>query len=281
MRSAGRSPTDSANSVSPSNAVCGRRERAREAEHSERGDLPGFGLAEAGVGGDDADGRVLGRGEALEDGAGRQRAGRVDQPVTVGRLARPGDQRSGVGIAHVADGVHRHEGADHDVTEPRRGAADAAAHGPADAVHLADGGPGPGAHVALGDGAGRGAGGGLVAHLPRRPRTAVAEAEVEQERAGDVRHDGRARREAAALRLEPAHHAPDRLAAEATAAAEDDAVHGRDEVAGIEVVEPDDVVRAAPQLDAADRRAVAQHDGDAGEAGRDRSRGRRGCPGRR
>ena len=76
-----------------------------------------------------------------------------------------------------------------------------------------------------------------------------------------------ARREAPALRLEPAHHAPDRLAAEATAAAEDDAVHIRYEVAGIEVIEPDDVVRAAPKLDAADRRAVAQHDGDAGEAG--------------
>src|SRR5262249_6065619 len=75
------------------------------------------------------------------------------------------------------------------------------------------------------------------------------------------------RGEAAALRPEPAHHAPDRPAAEAAAAAEDDAVHGRHEVARIEVVEPDDVVRAASQLDAADRGAAAQHDGDAGEAG--------------
>jgi len=82
-----------------------------------------------------------------------------------------------------------------------------------------------------------------------------------------VRHDGRARREAAALRLEPTHDTPDRLAAEAAASTEDDAVHGRHEVARIEVVEPDDVVRAAPQLDAADRGTVAQHDGDAGEAG--------------
>ena len=37
-------------------------------------------------------------------------------------------------------------------------------------------------------------------------------------------------------------------------------------MAGIEVIEPDDVVRAAPELDAADRGAVTQHDGDAGEA---------------
>jgi hypothetical protein len=37
-------------------------------------------------------------------------------------------------------------------------------------------------------------------------------------------------------------------------------------VAGIEVVEPDDIVRAATQLGAADRGAIAQDDGDAGES---------------
>ena len=81
-----------------------------------------------------------------------------------------------------------------------------------------------------------------------------------------MRHDRRPHREAPAARFEPAHHAPDRLAAEATAAAEHDAVHGRHEVAGVEIIESDDVVRAAAQLDAADRGTVTQHHRDAGEA---------------
>src|SRR5262249_22470407 len=44
-------------------------------------------------------------------------------------------------------------------------------------------------------------------------------------------------------------------------------LHGRHEVAGVEVVEPDHVVRAAAQLDVGDSRAIAQHHGDAGETG--------------
>src|SRR2546430_8017734 len=53
--------------------------------------------------------------------------------------------------------------------------------------------------------------------------------------AGHVRDDGRPGGEARAALLEPAHDARDRLLTEAAAAAEDDAVDGRDEVARVEV----------------------------------------------
>src|SRR2546426_1336755 len=55
------------------------------------------------------------------------------------------------------------------------------------------------------------------------------------------RDDGRACGEADAALLEPPHHAVDRLLAEPAAAAQDGAVDRRDEVAGVEVVEADDV----------------------------------------
>ena len=80
-----------------------------------------------------------------------------------------------------------------------------------------------------------------------------------------MRHDRRAGREAAALGFEAAHHAPDRLAAEAAASAQHDAVYGRHEVTRIEIVEPDDVVGAAAQLGTGDGGTIAEHDGDAGE----------------
>ena len=83
-----------------------------------------------------------------------------------------------------------------------------------------------------------------------------------------MRDDGRACGEADAALLEPPHHAVDRLLAEPAAAAQDGAVDRRDEVAGVEVVEADDVVGAAAQRDAARRGAVAQDDRDAGEADR-------------
>src|SRR5438093_1335820 len=97
---------------------------------------------------------------------------------------------------------------------------------------------------------------------------AVADAGVEEQGARHVRDDRGARGEADAALLEPAHDAVDRLLAEPAAAAEDDAVDRRDEVAGVEVVETDDVVGAAAERDAARRGAVAQHDRDAGEADR-------------
>src|SRR5262249_10555819 len=85
--------------------------------------------------------------------------------------------------------------------------------------------------------------------------------------AGTMRTDGGAGREAAAARLEPAHDAPDCLAAEAAAATEDHALDGRDQMARIEIVQPDNVVRTAPELGAAHSRAVAQDHSDAGETG--------------
>src|SRR5262249_56977549 len=141
---------------------------------------------------------------------------------------------------------------------PRRRGAEAAGHRARDRVHLADAGAGSRADAALGDRAGRGAGGSLHAHLTGGTRVPIADVEVEDERARDVWHDGRARREAAAAGLEPAHDAPDRFAAEPASPAEDDALHGRHEVAGIEGVEPADVVRATAQIDAGDGRAIAQ-----------------------
>src|SRR5207244_10713205 len=144
--------------------------------------------------------------------------------------------------------------------------ADAAAHRPRPAVQLAHAGAGAGADAALGHrAAGRDARR-LPAHLPRRPGATVADVEVEEERAGHVRHDAGSGRVPAALGLEPAHHAPDRLPAEPAAAAEHDTVDGADEVTGVQVVEADDVVGAAAQLDAGHGGCVAEHDGDAGEA---------------
>src|SRR5439155_623289 len=84
-----------------------------------------------------------------------------------------------------------------------------------------------------------------------------ADAEVEQKGARYVRDDGRACCEADAALLEPAHDAVDRFLAEPAAAAEDDAVDRRDQVAGAEVVEADDVVGASAQLDTARPRPVA------------------------
>ena len=83
-----------------------------------------------------------------------------------------------------------------------------------------------------------------------------------------MRDDGRACCEADAALLEPAHDAVDRFLTEPAAAAEDDAVDRRDQVAGAEVVEADDVVGASAQFDTARRGAVAEHDRDAGEADR-------------
>src|SRR5207249_2086891 len=151
-----------------------------------------------------------------------------------------------LGVAHVADGVDRHERADDDLAEPHARAADAAAHRAGDSVDLADARPGARADAALGHGARDGARGGLVPHLARGAGATVADAAL----------------------LEPPHHAVDRLLAEPAAAAQDGAVDRRDEVAGVEVVEADDVVGAAAQRDAARRGAVAQDDRDAGEADR-------------
>src|SRR3989454_6337705 len=170
--------------------------------------------------------------------------------------------------SHVADGVDRHERADDDLAEPHARAADAAAHRAGDSVDLADARPGARADAALGHGARDGARGGLVPHLARGAGATVADAEVEQEGARHVRDDGRACGEADAALLEPPHHAVDRLLAEPAAAAQDGAVDRRDEVAGVEVVEADDVVGAAAQRDAARRGAVAQDDREAGEADR-------------
>src|SRR5439155_18480129 len=151
---------------------------------------------------------------------------------------------------------------------PHARAADAAAHRAGDSVDLADARPGARADAALGHGARDGARGGLVPHLARGAGATVADVEVEQEGARHVRDDGRACGEADAALLEPPHHAVDRLLAEPAAAAQDGAVDRRDEVAGVEVVEADDVVGAAAQRDAARRGAVAQDDRDAGEADR-------------
>src|SRR5437870_4411483 len=229
----------------------GWRERAVEAEHPERRERGGFGAVEARVGRDDADRRVLRRGEAAERGAGEERAGRIHEAPTLGGIARAGDEGAGIGVAHVTDGVDRHERADDDLAEPHAHAADAAPHCARDPVNLAHARPGARADTPLGHGARDGARGGLVPHLARRSCAAVADAEVEQKGARYVRDDGRACCEADAALLEPTHDAVDRFLTEPAAAAEDDAVNRRDQVAGAEVVEADDVVGASAQLDTA------------------------------
>src|SRR5439155_148477 len=154
------------------------------------------------------------------------------------------------------------------LAESHARAADAAAHRAGESVDLADARPGACADAALGHGARDGARGSLVPQLARGARATVADAEVEQEGARHVRDDGRACGEAGAALLEPPHDAVDRLLAEPAAAAQDGAVDRRDEVAGVEVVEADDVAGAAAERDAACCGAIAQDDRDAGEADR-------------
>ena len=186
----------------------------------------------------------MGRGGEPAGRAGRQqRARTVDQAAAVGRVTGAGDERAGVGVAHIAERVDRDQRADDHVASRARSTSPMppriARGRPNTLPTLA---PGAGADVALGHEPGGRAAGRLVAHLARRAHAAIAQAEVEEERAGYVRDHRGTGRVAATLLLEPAQHAPDGLAAEAAASAEDDAVDGADEVPRVEVVETDDVV---------------------------------------
>jgi hypothetical protein len=106
----------------------GGRQRAGEAQHGERGDLRGVRPGETRGGRHHADRGVLRGVEAADVGAGAKRLRGVDEAPAVRGVARPRDQPARVRIAHVADGVHRDDRADHHVADARARAPDAAAH---------------------------------------------------------------------------------------------------------------------------------------------------------
>src|SRR5436309_1330748 len=254
----------------PAGGVAGRsRVRPRRVPPARRAERRGYVLArfdtlnlllEVAGGGQVREGRggADGAADRACDRVGRGHA----EAGEVGADVAQREREEGVAVERGVGRRERAREAEHSERGERGGP------GPGDAVDLADAGSGARADAALGHGARDGARGRVVPHLARGAGAAVADAEVEEEGARHVRDDRGARGEADAALLEPAHDAVDRLLAEPAAAAEDDAVDRRDEVAGVEVVETDDVVGAAAERDAARRGAGAQHDRDAGEADR-------------
>src|SRR4029077_8188597 len=68
--------------------------------------------------------------------------------------------------------------------------------------------------------------------------------------------------------LEPLHDAPDRFETEGAPSGEHDAVHGGNQMAGIEELESMDAGRPPADFDAAYRGMVGQHDRETGESDR-------------
>src|SRR3990172_1472483 len=112
-------------------------------------------------------------------------------------------------------------------------------------------------------GPGRGARG--VAHGAIRPDAMVAHVQIEDDGARDVRHHGAGDGEAPAVLLEILHGAPDGLEAEGATSCQDDAVHHRRQVAGVEELDAVDPRRPAGDLERAHRRPLRQDGRAAGE----------------
>ena len=142
----------------------------------------------------------------------------VDEPAAVRRVARARDEPPGLGIAHVADRVDRHQGAQaHAVAlHTAQPSPPGRARHPAE---LADGGAGPRADVALGTGPGR------AAAAARRPIARSGRARDRPARSKRSRPPRAAPRSCVRKPTPRAsrylHHAPDRLEAEGAAPGQD------------------------------------------------------------
>ena len=248
-----------------------RIDRPRQSIVSHRRHPARLGLGQAGIGGNDGDGRVLCGTRR------RRRAGQTQDLSRIGqravRIANAGDDLSRGGIDDVADGVDRDDGGDDEAVGPGDGKrADARLHRQAasrrvagmlrNAAELSDSCARSCADVAFGDGAGRGGHRSFVAAVGSRPDPRVAaEAKVKQDGARNNRHHALRGLVADVPLLEILDDALRRVEAEGAATRQHHGVDAFDEIGRIEEVCFARARCAAALRDAADGTfTINQHD---------------------
>ena len=196
--------------------------------------LGGLGLGQGKVGRHHGDGGVADGGRGGRGGSGW--VGEAGQGAEFRPDPQAGAQEfPGDGVDHAAKGVDRHQSPNPDAL------AQIKAGGPQSPLEIASqgDGPGPGANIAEGEGAGGQIGARPAAELSRGAVAKVAaEAfQIEEHRTGDDgHHPALTQGPAQALVFQPAHDPVRRCQAEGAAAGEDDGVDPVDQVHRVQEV---------------------------------------------
>ena len=184
----------------------------------------------------------------------------IRQPFAVYR-AHAGHDLAGGRIDDVAARIDRDERRnDEPVRKSDGGTANAALHRALAASHLANRRAGAGADVALDDRTVRGRRRGEKPAFGGRTDLGVADAEVEEDRAGHDRDESAAELETDAALLEVPHDAAGRIEAEGAAASEHDRVHLLDACRRREQIGLARAGRAAADIDASRRPLLREDD---------------------